>query len=236
MTQNANQRVQKLLETIEEARKSLQASNDQRASALMSLDSFAYDLKLVEDEKQSILEEYHASKEYFDRERNQMIAQADFIQSQSKTREQELISKNDELNEQNQEYQFQIEKLKVELADTRSELQTANKNVESRTEEWKRARATLQSMEAKIAEALERERQAKIREDEIENFLKRIKGHSENSNAKQNAESAIYRTEQNHAIHDVKDAIDARNARIESGRPDSGRSENLEDYLKRLGY
>ena len=51
-----NERIETLLNTIEEARKSLQNWNDQRASALISLDSFAYDLQLVEKEKQSILE------------------------------------------------------------------------------------------------------------------------------------------------------------------------------------
>ena len=234
-------RISSILRSIEEARISLKNWNDQRASALISLDAFAYDLKMVEREKQAILEEYNSSKEYFDRERNEMMDEHRLLQDQYRAREDDLIAKIENLSNQNQFFKLEQERLNQELKDLNVALQASSAEVQKRVEETQALRVQVQEYETKIAESEERERNMRIRESEIDAFLKRMgapanaehKTKQDRILAKSMTEEAIQN--RNRAMQMAEQALGGSSDQAISGAI-ANAPENLDDYLKRLGY
>ena len=112
MIETNSKRLDQLLETLNDARKSLDNWQDQRTQALINIDSFSYDVRLIQEEKNQILEEYQKCREVFD------------------AREVVLKNQIETLADQVQELKLDKDNLQKDLEISRSETSAARAEIE----------------------------------------------------------------------------------------------------------
>jgi len=237
-------RINDLMNTITEARKSLQNWQDQKTEALIKLDALSYDIRVIGEEKDRAQEAVETLKKEMENEVRVYQGHVDHLTDQVQLLQIEREGLQNQLNQalaENQDYRKEIIRLKTYEQELQEELKTGIAAIQQETEarlsslfekryqdELQQLRDRIQNLNEQNFELLNRRNESDERANRLDRELDGIRSHM--MSVLRVADGAVTSRE---PVSEPKSEpkIDARKLRaveIESG--------SVDEYLKRLGY
>jgi len=243
---NTNQnRISDLMNTITEARKSLQNWQDQKTEALIKLDALSYDIRVIGEEKDRAKEAAETLRKEMENEVRVYQGHVDHLTDQIQLLQIEREGLENQLNEalaENQDSRKEILRLKAYEQELQEELKTGIAAIQQETEarlsaqfekryqdELQQLRDRIQNLNEQNFELLNRRNESDERANRLDRELDGIRSHM--MSVLRVADGAVTSREAVSAEPKPEPKIDARKLRaveIESGSVDVD--------LKRLGY
>ena len=247
-------RLDELLNSINEARSSLNHWQDRRTEALISLDSFTYDIKMLEEEKkrssaelQDVKNELSAQIRIYKSHVSELTDQMQLLKLDNENLKNEILSKSLVIEKHLKEIENQKlirEQLQAEHdlkeLDLRAELETHFSQ-----KIWE-LQMRNDAMSVKVQEANEKRAESKSRADRLEIELSQLRAQMMSALRMESEVASDDRAPMMNAVsaepavkkptREMTSARDLTMQEVRKLRPVSAEAESVDEYLKRLGY
>lgn len=262
---DASRRYQYLVETLQSAKKSLEDWQDQRTEALITLDSFSYDLRQLEAEKHQIREEYEECVRVFQAKEKSLQEQVLSLTlkseewrarfEESETKSKNLVAEREHFKAiAEQEKQNQIEvRAKCEFEKNALVKELDGRIEEARIEDAQRIEKLIRDLQILAGEKERAEYRSRRAEQELQAFRAQILGIMKESEEGQLSIRETVSAKPEVAPVEIEEPVTNRRVEVSANANNDIENENpasevpeengnpsvhttVYEYLKRLGY